>query len=291
MTESSFLFGDAGSLVGTLSRATQGVPAGTVGILLLNAGVIARTGPHRMNVKLARAFAALGYPSLRFDLAGLGDSPRSSGSLPYEQQSVADICSAMDRLSALTGLEQFVLVGFCSGADNGLNAALTDPRLQGLVMFDAYTYPNIRTHLTRMLERLRQQGLLATAKNWLRHRLKKSKAPTQKPLGEPEPSAPQSATSSRIVPPKAVFAEQMVKLVERGCRFLFIYSGSFLYTYNHAGQFASTFKAWPALRGIRSDFMPEVDHVVGECRAQLLLQTRLTEWVTQQFPPQASRTS
>lgn len=283
MSESTFLFGAPTPLVGTFSRPEAHVAPAATGVLLLNAGVISRVGPHRMNVTLARALAALGYPCLRFDLSGLGDSPRSASSLPYEQQAIVDIQSAMDRLQALSGVQRFVLIGFCSGADNGYTTALRDPRLAGLVMFDPYAYPTPLTHLLRIVARLHDAGIVHTARAWLTRLWRRTTAP--RPAANPDhDDAPANAASSRIVPAKAAFAQGMSQLLARGCQLYLIYSGSFLYTYNHRRQFAMNFWAWPALKAVRCDYLPEVDHVIGECRAQALLQQRLVQWVKQAFP-------
>jgi len=45
-----------------------------LGILLLSPGVKMRVAPHRLYNKMAAGLAALGYPVLRFDFHGLGDS-------------------------------------------------------------------------------------------------------------------------------------------------------------------------------------------------------------------------
>ena len=42
--------------------------------MLLNSGAVRRIGPQRMWVEAARRWAALGVPTLRFDVVGVGDS-------------------------------------------------------------------------------------------------------------------------------------------------------------------------------------------------------------------------
>ena len=58
-------FGDAESLVGIVTLPSA--PTNSTAVVLLNAGVIHRVGPHRMNVQLARRLAARGFTALRFD--------------------------------------------------------------------------------------------------------------------------------------------------------------------------------------------------------------------------------
>src|SRR5215211_1646058 len=60
------------------------------GVILLSPGIKSRVAPHRLYCKLAAAIAANGFPVLRFDFYGLGDS---QGSLAETQ--VADVYRAI----------------------------------------------------------------------------------------------------------------------------------------------------------------------------------------------------
>ena len=114
MKEETLLFGPGQGLVGTLSVPSR--PTESLGMILLNAGMIHRVGPHRVNVRLARELARHGIASIRFDLAGHGDSARPSGSLSFQNQAVEDIRQAADALANATGLRRFAVFGLCSGA-------------------------------------------------------------------------------------------------------------------------------------------------------------------------------
>ena len=73
------LFGPEHRLLGVLTRPVGSLQAG-IACLMFNFGVTHRTGPRRIQVKLARRLAQQGVASLRFDLSGLGDSlPASNG--------------------------------------------------------------------------------------------------------------------------------------------------------------------------------------------------------------------
>ena len=141
MRETTSTFGAQGDLLGTITFPEAGRSAPPpFGVLLFNAGVIHRVGAHRVNVKLARAFAADGVATLRFDLHGMGDSLRADGRLSYKEQVVADLRAAMDLLQASTGAQHFALVGFCSGALPSYWAAQADPRVSAIVLYDALSY-------------------------------------------------------------------------------------------------------------------------------------------------------
>jgi pimeloyl-ACP methyl ester carboxylesterase len=96
-----------------------------------------------MNVDLARDVAALGYVALRFDVAGLGDSPAAPGTREnriYTTDSVADLRSAMDLLERRCGVRRFVLVGLCSGAYLAYHTAIVDTRVAGQVLLSPYAF-------------------------------------------------------------------------------------------------------------------------------------------------------
>jgi pimeloyl-ACP methyl ester carboxylesterase len=105
--------------------------------VLLNAGAIHHVGPHRMWVSLARRLAPAGYTVLRFDHAGLGDSPHRDDGLAFEEASVADVRDALDWLEAHTPCRAFTLLGLCSGTLTAFRAAQRDARVSRLVLLTA----------------------------------------------------------------------------------------------------------------------------------------------------------
>jgi len=133
--------GDHHSLFGILAEPAdlaQDDGHSETAILMLNVGTNHRVGPNRLYVKMARAWAERGYRSLRFDLAGIGDSRTAAGysqSRLYSKESTADVGAAIERLSAL-GVRRFILVGLCSGAYVAFQTALADPRVTGLVLIN-----------------------------------------------------------------------------------------------------------------------------------------------------------
>ena len=112
-----------------------------VAILLLSPGVKMRVAPHRLYNKMAARFAALGYPVLRFDFNGLGDSEGEIqeshladfyGSVQVGRY-VADTVAAMDWMQQTHGCSRFIAAGLCGGAITGLLTADRDPRIISLV--------------------------------------------------------------------------------------------------------------------------------------------------------------
>ncbi|HEY8312056.1 MAG TPA: alpha/beta fold hydrolase [Gemmatimonadaceae bacterium] len=113
-----------GSLVGVLTEPERrtGQPA----VILLNTGADHNVGPHRMYVPLARRWADLGFPVLRFDLAGLGDSKPNEDiptSESYPDAALDDIRAAVEFMRTEREYPNVLLAGICSGAYHAIHAA------------------------------------------------------------------------------------------------------------------------------------------------------------------------
>jgi alpha-beta hydrolase superfamily lysophospholipase len=88
-------------------------------LLFLNPGAGRHIGPNRLWVDLARDWAGRSVPSLRLDLAGIGESDGKQNldvEGLYNEALVAQVHSAMEYLATHYGAKQFVLIGLCSGA-------------------------------------------------------------------------------------------------------------------------------------------------------------------------------
>lgn len=84
-----------------------------VGLLMIVGGPQYRVGSHRQFVQSARTFAQAGYPVMRFDYRGMGDSegqPRTFESVD------ADITCAIAALRSMTGIAKVMLFGLCDAA-------------------------------------------------------------------------------------------------------------------------------------------------------------------------------
>ena len=87
---------------------------GAVGLLMVTGGSQTRIGSHRMYERLAKSLSQNGFPCLRFDRRGVGDS---SGEDPGFKESDADIRAAVEAFRAdAPGLEHVVGFGLCDGA-------------------------------------------------------------------------------------------------------------------------------------------------------------------------------
>ena len=163
VTEDSVVFVCEGEhLLGIVSHPPAGNSAATIGAVIVVGGPQYRAGSHRQFVQWARALAAAGTPTLRFDARGMGDS---TGELRRFTELDADIGAAIQALrSACPQVDKVVLCGLCDGA----SAALLylnerrDPRVGGLVLLNPWVRSE-QTQARTMVKHYYLQRLLSRA--------------------------------------------------------------------------------------------------------------------------------
>jgi hypothetical protein len=281
--EVSLGFGHDNGLVGTLClpATAAGAAAGhgaTAGIVLFNAGIVHRVGPHRVNVRLARALADRGIASIRFDLAGLGDSRRADGTVGFEAQAVADLRAAMTALGQATGLRRFGLFGFCSGGLHSYNTAQLDQRVAGILLFEAYRYATLKTRLIRLSLRLRQHGVLTTVARLGAAQLRRAAGRLRGRDGSVPLARALDVGYSADSPAKAAFAQGVRALLERDVDVGLIYAGDGFEFYNYEAQFRDAFKRFGITDRVKATFLPDIDHVVTGRAAQGALIAHILPW-------------
>lgn len=117
-------------LLGILHEARAGSPR-RPGVLVIVGGPQYRVGSHRQFVVMARQLAAAGYPVLRFDYRGMGDS---EGEVRPFDAVDDDVRAAIDAwCTADPTLPGVVLWGLCDGASAAMMYCSQDARVVGLV--------------------------------------------------------------------------------------------------------------------------------------------------------------
>jgi len=136
-TERAFVFPCAGeNLLGIV--ASPSGEAARKGVLIIVGGPQYRAGSHRQFVLLSRTLAEAGYPAMRFDYRGMGDS---TGEIRNFEHINADIAAAINAfMASCPQLQQIVLWGLCDAASAGLLYwdATQDHRVTGMVMLNPW---------------------------------------------------------------------------------------------------------------------------------------------------------
>ena len=264
MRETTLAFGADQGLVGTLTLPAAPAPHG---MILFNAGVVPRIGPHRINVKIARELGGRGIPAIRFDLHGMGDSLGADGRLGYRQQAVADIRAAMDALQRDANVERFTLLGFCSGALPSYWTAQADERVRHIILYDAFNLQTPRSRLRFLALRLRRHGLAPRAiALYLRRSAEALLALKRRRRAR---AAAEPGEQDGDKPSLSELARGFAELASKGVRVSVLHSGADFSNVNHPGQIAEAL-GFPRATAAepRTGFLAQIDHIMTSVNAQ-----------------------
>jgi pimeloyl-ACP methyl ester carboxylesterase len=105
-----------------------------MGVVLLTGGNYTRTHRNRMWVRTARSLAEAGYPSIRIDYHGVGDS---SGRAVFDMESPFDddALAAADFLVRATGVSRLTFLSTCFGGRTAIQAAARHPKAAVATLF------------------------------------------------------------------------------------------------------------------------------------------------------------
>ena len=290
--EQAHWFGPAKNLLGIVTLPPPGTPLRGPGVVLMNPGTLHRVGGARLNVRLARCLSALGFPSIRFDLSGLGDSEPRHDVRPYLESMAADVQCAMDHLTTLSGITRFALVGHCSGAAVSYTAALSDARVMALVQIEGFAYR------TRLYQLYRWRRILFNTENWLAllrgeknlrpilrrgiNALLGKKAQADLPVVKAqsiEAARGQIRGLADLLPPQAEMKLGLGQLVERRVRMLNIFAGGDHHYYSYRKQFADAFVDLDFMGLLELEHVPAADHYFSAPLHQLWLDDRIAKMI------------
>jgi len=135
MEEHLLLDSNGCGLMAALHLPDEG-PRSDVGIVLLHGWAGYRIGAHQMFVKLGRAAQERGYPCLRFDFRGRGDSEGDAATTTLTTM-IADTRAAARTMLQRGEVKRLVLVGDCSGSEVAIGSGVLVDEAAALVLWSA----------------------------------------------------------------------------------------------------------------------------------------------------------
>jgi len=151
-----FFLDQRGSIFCIVSAPAPTASPRDTGVVILNAGTIHNVGPFRLSVDLAHSLTARGFPVMRLDQTGKGesfDARRESNDRETLRRDTRLASAALEERFGVTGI---AIVGLCSGADHGLQVAGDLDRAAALVMLDGWAPRDMRYFAARYLPKLRR---------------------------------------------------------------------------------------------------------------------------------------
>ncbi len=269
--EQAVIFGEFDHLLGVSSLANEADKVDTA-VIMMTAGMLHNVGPYRMYVELARSLAKQGISSLRFDISGIGDSLGVGRAGKSIDRAAAEAIEAMDYIEANSEVKNFIIFGLCSGADDGIQTALKDERVKGVILMDGLAYGTMRFKIRQAILPLK---MLLRPEKWL----KKVRVVTALASSKPAPASLAMGSDVREYPETVKQATtELQHLVDRGTQLHFIYTGG-TDDYNYANQFYDMLPdvKWKGTES--TQFFSHMDHVATLCEDRQELIEHVTEKV------------
>jgi pimeloyl-ACP methyl ester carboxylesterase len=285
-------FGPRESLVGILATPKQ-APKDLPHVIVVNAGIIHRVGPNRLYVDIARAVAAVGYPVLRFDLSGLGDSDDMLGGASLTESAVRDIRLAMTHLEATRQATKFLVFGLCSGANHAAVTAFVEPRVVGLMLIDPSVQRTRRSKIVHVIRRLRHASTLREVV-LLRHPVFRRSAGGRSSAAMSVAQAAEGQSGQRATPDTATASpadtrQSIEALVARNVHMMLVFTGGVNHQYNYYEQLHDLLPGLDFRGLLRLHYMPDTDHTVSDVAGRATLLARLVDWLQGSFPSREAR--
>jgi uncharacterized protein len=292
-------------LFGILHRPVD-VPEREVGVIFLSPGVKSRVAPHRLYVKMTESLLQQGYPVLRFDFFGLGDS---EGELPEKDlvdlyatvqdgRYIDDTLCAMDWMEQRLRVKQFVLAGLCGGALTGLFAAAQDQRVRGVlglglpVALDGRSSDPSRFMTQGQLESLGETYLRKIFKPgaWIRVLTLKTDfrmlwRSVRRRLFPARPSAEAADPNETVSNLNPLFPPAFYSFLVNGGKLLLVFSGADRLAWEFEEKFAAP--SGDSLQGLGEGYevhtIPNANHILSDPEWRAEMQAISDAWMTRYF--------
>ncbi len=265
MNETAHLFGTDGSLFGIVTHP-MAHNLRRAGVIVLNAGQVHHIGPNRLHVDLARHLASSGFVCARIDQSGKGESATRSGSSRAETLT-KDFDETVEYLSSL-GVDKFVLLGLCSGADDAMIIADQRPQVVGMVMLDGFVQHSKLSYAETTFRQMRKMSRPDSSPRKLGARLNKFIKRTAAQVDVRDWDAPE------------VMNAYYRNFIARDGELLAIFTRGAKY-YSRPGQLAASLGN---SHGITELHLEDTSHTFDKRKDRQHLFSIVSDWIKQKFP-------
>ena len=292
--ESVLEFGPGGRIIGILTHTHPAEDRSRVpAIVITNSGIIHRAGANRLHVRLARLLARHGYPTLRYDLPGIGDSEVIPGTADIRQMNLDATRSGFDKLERLGVAQSFIMVGLCSGADHSFAVTAVDSRVVGAVLIDPTAIVATRRHRINQLLGAAARGL--RPRTWwrlVRGQYDVRRMVRQRSIEAHRVGVPVSLSNDPADERRGLVAGALQAMIERAVRLQFVITGHNREVYSYPDQI---FDAFPELSGLRETvtvaLRPSATHTFSDETDRRFLDQLLVRWLQSFGSPSTPRSS
>ena len=171
-------------------------------------------------------------------------------------------------------MNNFVLIGLCSGADNAHRSALVDSRVIGAIFIDGYGYPTLKYYLKRLNSVILGQSNLFKSINIRIRNLINSI------FSDKSEDDKRKAVYFWNMPKKKNAIADLNVLIKRGVNLLFIYTkGAYRY-YNHHSQYRNMLKSVKYDDELRVKYYHKSDHMFSLLNDRDNVIEYICQWVT-----------
>ncbi len=279
--ESAHNIDPATNLIGLTNIPEGSLISGKPCVILLNAGFLHRVGPNRLNTDLARRLAKVNFASLRMDLSGLGDSMTGSATLDDREIVSQDLDKAMEFMQKNYGLQTFILVGLCSGANDTAIKALADERVVGLLNIDGVGYRTKRFYINYVFQHLLRRSIQPSRWKRLLNRFKAKSQPPEE--GQAVQGSVLANNTAYTEWSREQSGENIQTLAQRGVLMHFIYTGGVTGYYNYRQQFWDIFSDFDFEGKVSTNYFPVTDHLNMLQHHRDEMQQDIVDWAKRSF--------
>lgn len=284
MKNSVVSFGKENNISGILTEPAQDYNKDRPIAIFLNGGIISKIGPNGIYVKIVRILADAGFASLRFDFSGIGENFSYNEELTFEESQVEDTRYAMSFLEEATGVNHFVLIGLCTGAD-ACYLASSDERVTGIIpingsLIDRNTLIRLTPIAQNIISSRYYKKHLFDYRRWLKFFTGKSQVTksVKKLLRRKRP-----ARKSSSIDTNASYFREIVERLNVPKTLLVYSEGSITYDIFNLSIAKDVFKKLGGSSNIECKILKDIDHTFTLQWSQEYLASLIKNWMLVKF--------